>query len=81
MKNSLFTAGRPVTYQRHTNNEFVPAQLLGPSTQGERRIRIGAFALCISAIVMDKSMMPLWIVSRSPNNHLHPQTGTFTASP
>ena len=38
--NNSLLAGLPVTYQRYMNNEFVPASVLGPSTQGERCIRI-----------------------------------------
>ena len=40
MNDSLFAAGQPVTYQRYTNNEFVPARVLGPSTRGEQYIHI-----------------------------------------
>ena len=40
MNDSLFAAGQPITYQRYTNNEFVPARVLGPSTRGEQYIHI-----------------------------------------
>ena len=40
MNDSLFAAGQPVTYQRYTNNGFVPARVLGPSTRGEQYIHI-----------------------------------------
>ena len=40
MNDSLFAPGQPVTYQRYTNNEFVPARVFGPSTRGEQYIHI-----------------------------------------
>ena len=40
MNDSLFAAGQPVTYQRYTNNDFVPARVLGPSKRGEQYIHI-----------------------------------------
>ena len=35
MNDSLFAAGQPVTYQRYTNNEFVPARGLGHVFEGK----------------------------------------------
>ena len=70
MNDSLFAAGESITYQRYTNNEFVPARVLVPQHEVS-----STFTLCMSATGMNKSVMHLWNVSPSPYDHLHPRMG------
>ena len=57
MINSLLTAGVPVTYQRSRTMSLCLLEFWVPLDNVS-----GAFALCMSAMVMNKSMMSPWIV-------------------